>query len=137
MIQTNELRCKNLVKCDISRDNGIYEISMIDWLNSTVRLSGAREQEIVSIAKISPIFITEQWLIDFGFKNIHDEGDIKFYHKQGVCYNVVLDHDDIRLDMVSGKDENSVIFWNDSRFSYVHQLQNLYFALTGQELTKK
>ena len=75
------------------------------------------------IQRIHPIPLTEEWLVKFGFEK---------------------DVDDLVLDI------NTVffVFYNDGEFvrlksnhletitsiQYVHQLQNLYFALTGEEL---
>lgn len=82
-----------------------------------------------------PIPITEDWLVKFGFKLEADEGDIKYYEIQRLWYYVVFDHDDIRLDIKTDKDMTHTVFYMDERFMYLHQLQNLYFALTGEELT--
>ena len=74
---------------------------------------------------LSGIQLNEEWLLRFGFK------------RQNNAFN--------------GPDKNDFSLWNppgESEFTfndtvmcpkidYVHQLQNLYFALTGSELTLK
>ena len=78
------------------------------------------------ISQYEPIPLTEEWLEKFGF-------DIK---------------DKDRLDWVKGafnlersnEDNNKFCFEVYSHYiplDYVHQLQNLYFALTREELTIK
>lgn len=77
---------------------------------------------IQSAYKYDPIPITEQWLLDFAFLNGIEE--------MTLC------------------DENICIYWRkfESHFEingekyfkkYIHQLQNLYFALTEKELILK
>jgi hypothetical protein len=99
----------------VNTENGIKRVS-------TVSVDGW------SMHKISePILITEEWLIKFSFKrtnkydfelikndfNFHTSSD--FFHGNGfICFNEF-----------------------DIKIKYVHQLQNLYFALTGIELTIK
>jgi len=84
---------------------------------------------IVTIDTISkpdtkPIPLTEEWLLKFGF----DEKGIGY--AKGFIYLWHYD-DGIFLELVS--DSNS----HNTPLKYVHQLQNLYFALTGEELTIK
>lgn len=71
----------------------------------------------------SAVEITGKRLTDFGFKK-----DIAFFYTKGDFTVRVLDGDNIRI----------LIYWKDSlistRNTKVHQLQNLYFALTGKEL---
>jgi hypothetical protein len=80
---------------------------------------------------VKPIPLTEEWLERFGFERYeeYDEGGF-------VDFRYVLHING--LDFVS--------FWNSEELTvvnqpqtgvdveYVHSLQNLYFALTGQEL---
>jgi hypothetical protein len=72
-----------------------------------------------------PIPLTKEWLIRFGFEYNYS---FDLYSKSGF---------DIQLL------ENGIEFYIGEYGSYftwiecIHQLQNLYFALTGQELTIK
>ena len=72
-----------------------------------------------------PIPLTEEWLLKFGFEKDLDG----FYRKKASYLIEVLFHD------------NGIIVTNQSvslkHIEYIHQLQNLYFALTGEELTIK
>ena len=78
------------------------------------------------ISQYEPIPLTEEWLLKFGF-------DMK---------------DKNRLDWVKGafnlersnEDNSKFCFEVYSHYiplDYIHQFQNLYFALTGEELTLK
>ena len=72
-----------------------------------------------------PIPLTEEWLLKFGFDKHFEDFEKKivgFY----LTYNF---NDGISLN---GKYMDEPIYIDGE---YVHQLQNLYFALTGEELT--
>jgi hypothetical protein len=72
-----------------------------------------------------PIPLTEEWLLKFGFewKQIKDVSSYTFS----------------KLEIYQYSSNNNKIFFEYSdgevELKYVHQLQNLYFALTGEELT--
>lgn len=92
----------------------------------------------------TPIPLTEEWLLKFGFEN----GNMSFqFHKKNIC--VCLEYTTYRVYHISNgwninlagelddkisiwdiKENSSVIF----NLKYVHQLQNLYYCLTGEEL---
>lgn len=70
-------------------------------------------------SKINPIPLTEEWLKKFGFELNMDsfyvkDNNVIFFEEEGVCKFL------LRGDTVTIKN--------------VHQLQNLYFALTNEEL---
>lgn len=89
------------------------------------------------LSEIDPIPLTEEWLIKFGFE---DPGK-KVAGLKGSGY----------LTLMVGR--HMMIIWNNGQWelsynlageavqapcpqlNFVHQLQNLYFALTGEELT--
>jgi len=78
---------------------------------------------------LKPIPLTEEWLLNFGFEK--HESLIGFYFKG----NLVVE----RNIIISGFNFRKRINLRESLhladFDYTHQLQNLYFALTGSELT--
>jgi len=76
--------------------------------------------------KVSPIPLTEEWLIKFGFVKHKDRFEYKIKEFR-ICLN---------------SDSNEYVFpdwdvFDYLQIKYVHQLQNLYFALTGEELNKQ
>jgi hypothetical protein len=71
-----------------------------------------------------PIEITEEWLLRFGFV-YHDDDGIITYSRD----NIVI-FQRYRLDFYF-----ELSNYKDAELEYVHQLQNLYYALTGEELT--
>jgi hypothetical protein len=80
-----------------------------------------------SLNQVKPIPLTEEWLLKFGFKNRPD----------GICDHWHLGINPITHDwMIELKNLGAGFFYINGYFNikYVHQLQNLYFALTGEEL---
>lgn len=77
--------------------------------------------------ELKPITLTEEWLLKFGFRCVTNN----WYnvHANNNTFNVYLFEEiGYRVEIVS----QSIAV-----LKYVHQLQNLYFALTGEELTIK
>ena len=71
-----------------------------------------------------PIPLTEEWLLEFGFEK-HSSNPFWFRKKQ-LCISVLGAIELISWDMN--------VFKIDTKAEHVHTLQNLYFALTGEEL---
>jgi len=70
--------------------------------------------------RISPVPITEEWLKRFGF-----EKDNNFTWLT------------VEMNIQQRVDGFYIWLGSDLKIEHVHQLQNLYFALTGEELTPK
>lgn len=83
-----------------------------------------------------PIPLTEQWLKDFGFTK--HEIKTLFFIDDRIRYD--LKHKKVRIIkgcMRAGEAQKQECGTPiDIEINYVHQLQNLYFALTAEELTK-
>ena len=79
------------------------------------------------ISDLSPVPLTEEWLLKFGFENFEDNNSL--YQKDlltiSICGNIFIE-----------QSEDKYVFFRNKIHS-IHQLQNLYFALTGEELTSK
>jgi len=75
----------------------------------------------------TPIPLTEEWLLKFGFeKNDWKEIGKLFYYGWAKDSFLIESTRDNTFFCLDGKPETVI--------KYVHQLQNLYFALTGEEL---
>ena len=134
-IEANELRLGNLF-ANIE-DNSIYKVTKIN--EDTIEglcinnMGWYSEQHFHLIEQILPIEITEEWLLKFGFA----------YRKKNSKV--------IMLGLTNEEYETTLQNWITTNFfqicrcginvlsveiKYVHQLQNLYFALTCDELTQ-
>jgi hypothetical protein len=71
--------------------------------------------------------ITEEWLLNFGLSKAHGGFDRFTWHRSAIYFK-----EGRWIYGILGDDNNS--YYHVSELQYVHQLQNLYFSLTGQEL---
>ena len=120
-MKANELRICNNTLCK-RNSNGWYEHT-ID-ANDIKLLTVPEYQEAYK-----PIQITEEWLIKFGF---NPDPDKDHYVKDG--FHASFNADKPVWFGASGCCQFETI---KEDIKYVHTLQNLYFALTGEELTIK
>lgn len=126
MIQADELMKGSLVKTNY--DAHIYKV----W---EIRRSGLElDSKIgdchihsISFDSCLPIPITEEWLLDFGFEILTDKTkgfkSNSYTYTKGISFIVHLNDELL-----------SVNFWQGNEKKYVHQLQNLFFVLTGKKL---
>lgn len=112
-MKASELRIGNLL---------YQEQTIDDWEIKSV-LAGTIIQCEINPDGFEPIALTEEWLEKFGFKHYVDGETHEMYTPFGV------------FEIQKHK---TLINGNECKhLQYVHQLQNLYFALTGEELTLK
>lgn len=90
---------------------------------------------------LTPIPLTEEWLLSFGFEKLPSETDSKYHGNNALNfgYPVLFLNRYEYLATNSKGNSSGNLFLNGLKIEckYVHQLQNLYYALTGQKLTKK
>jgi len=115
----NELRIGNWVHSGITDEDFIVESH--DIVNISMGFDNG---------KVQPIELTEEWLVKFGFKKRITIGHSVQYFigKNPVTHDWLFD-----LLWLEGY---STPFYRNGfhKIKHVHQLQNLYFALTGEEL---
>lgn len=134
MIQANELRIGNLISA-----NGLHggneltveEIGSRGTLSDDMRVIKFKEHHVGEFVKdCNPIQLTEEILNRFGFEHynnsyykirlrVHNGGSAEIY--------ISAEHGIYCIDGGISK----------YRCQYVHQLQNLCFALTGEDLVLK
>lgn len=83
-----------------------------------------------SIECLRPILLTEEWVVKFGFSVINENSAGKRY---GYVINGVF-RSDLTFTFWKTSKQGGKFYRADLQIKYVHQLQNLYFALTGCEL---
>ena len=117
-MKVNELRIENLVY-----DAFNAEAIVCDITQTGININHG--YSTISINELKPIPLTEEWLLKFGFENDNIEwwnGIISIgIYKDGLFYCPT----------------GQAYIRKGNEIQNVHTLQNLYFALTGEELTFK
>ena len=100
------------------------------------------DDHVVFEDEFEPIPLTEKWLLDFGFKRKENfvysdksvsDVDVFLMDK----WKVSKIHDSKRWWAFTKMRDNNIKAVLTVDLIFVHQLQNLYFALTGKELEIK
>ena len=117
MIQSNELRIGNLV----------YSVGGID-VAPVIKIDAEK------IILNEPIPLTENWFNSFGFDHITKNNANYFTHDDDTFAQLrfALIGDTCHVSI--GDDNNGTAF---SIIKYVHQLQNLFHSVNGEELITK
>lgn len=135
-MKSNELRIGNILTV------GRYDVKVIEIHPLGVQVCDLEETQDTwepYVDRIKPIPLTEEFLLKFGFENI-DKGDNDFITYTDSEHNYYLQIDVRRKDgkyLILDNSFDDLRAFSMVDIEYVHQLQNLYFALTGEELTLK
>lgn len=131
MIPQNELRIGNFIFDD---ENRVCKISCL-FSDKKIKYEGyemddfqveyEKNDNIYVSLVINPILLTEDWLIRFGVKSFRNNTAFR-----------LSDTIDLNLSEAGymACKSNSAVSLLYSPIKYVHQLQNLYFVLIGEEL---
>ena len=135
-MEVKELRVGNWVNYtahDLNDEGQVYSIEQHGNLgNYVISIDVGSSRYTFTTEQINPTPLTEDWLKKFGF--VYERGfwqhtrdklfcNDSYYNDKGIYFYLGL--------------------WNDINatplryLKYVHELQNLYFALIGEELTIK
>lgn len=109
-MKANELRIGNWIN-----DNGYNSIiGVIDSHYHAIQISGS--PRMIALETIEPIPLTEEWLLKFEIKIGN------YYNTNGISTTTLAT-------------KFFFVECTEVDIKHVHSLQNLYFALTGEELT--
>jgi hypothetical protein len=117
-MKANELRIGNWIQ-----DGNEFEQITIDHLNC---LNSGR-------CEYDPIPLTEEWLLNFGFEKTHLFDTVLYISNTN--FHISFNNSIYQLNYKENPKSQWFPVCKDLR--YIHQLQNIYFALTGEELTIK
>ena len=127
-MRANELRIGNYVNLMLNHED--YETLTI----TTKDLEYIEKNQ----GDYQPIPLTEEWLLKFGFVKINHQMSL---NDSSMTYHYELNGDDRHWQLYF---DGRVFSINESKLrlflhhnKYLHQLQNLYFAVTGEELKMK
>lgn len=119
-LKATELRIGNLVYNEFTREQmEVYPI-MIHQLSK------------IGSTNIKPILLTEEWLLKFGFHRHHAD-----YSNDVIYIKNIDSNNGFEWGVYPNELGSGIEIKNRILLRYVHQLQNLYFALIGEELTFK
>jgi hypothetical protein len=132
MIDAKELRIGNIVLESNSYTpgpNDFYEINVAS-INDIDKVVRDDQGNGYSYEALYPINLNETWLLTFGFNKSDQKGLQSFYILDNVCIGLYDNAADF------GFTEEGV-FNNFAAVYYVHELQNLYWAVTRSELVRR
>lgn len=128
MIETKELKTGNIVALEYPDGLEYCEVKTIG-ISSVGLLNGLGDFNNFGIESIKPISLNNNWLLRFGFELDEKTNEYKISGINEPCYFTV-GGDFVLKALISIIDDYEGCY-------YVHQLQNLYHELTGEELILK
>lgn len=129
MIDPKELRIGNWISCyDIESESWCVDQVAEIRANGEIWTKDEVEGGAMANDQIKGIELTEEWLVKFGFEKNGDWVQLNFNPRMGIRY---YNGNSAECDII--QDDNYIAF-KSGHIKHVHQLQNLYFALTQKEL---
>lgn len=140
MVNPSELRIGNFVFADdVSKIVGIHP--------ETIYIDDLSDSELVKRLPYKPkqldaIPLTEEWLLKFGFEKYpipydeESEKDFDYFRMELRPDEQIVCFPKGKEVYVSGRYDPE-FYGAQAEIQFIHQLQNLYFALTGKELELK
>lgn len=132
MLKEAELRVGNYYRYDQTKWNyadhkGNFKWSVRDWI--------ALGESTMMLEDVDSIPLTEEWLLKFSAEKIEDNGGTYYSLQIGNNLNLTINLE----DKTPGIDLNWRAYGSQlwSKVDYVHQLQNTFYFLTGEELEVK
>jgi hypothetical protein len=119
-MKANELRVGNWVNDELYGDFQIVGLINFKDGNQSAYKSLEYYPQSQDTDKLNPIPLTEEWLLKFGFEKT-------FITKIHCNFNK-------GTFSLLKRDNHIQIWYENINVQYVHQLQNLYFAITNEEL---
>lgn len=136
-MKASELRLGNLIKIG-GNTLETYQTYTPTKVTLAIMNEIAGENEERPDAELSvfqPILLTEEWLLKFGFEKIrmesspYEDGEYTILSQMFTVYKKEpITHNSVHGWFINNHNQPKL------NIKYVHQLQNLYYALTGEEL---
>ena len=142
MIDAKELRIGNYLSGNNDPEMQVFSINPINGVE--MGFIGMQEDESIdyglwyyNLSELKPIPLTEEWLLKFGCRKLTAEKHICYCIEINEQISIYISIDKLVLVEVGiGEDDNEYLSIIDY-VQMVHQLQNLYFSLSGKELEFK
>lgn len=126
-MEAKELRIGNLLSFE-GKEMRVSSIHSDNTIRFKVPNGGSIGCFSLNHSDIEPIPLTEDWLIKFGWGK--DEYDCTYIDNTSLKQSVL--YYDVKNKMFLMESNSDTIEFN--HIHYLHQFQNLIFALTGEEL---
>ena len=127
-MKSTELRIGNLVNGVLT--NKHYTIDA--WALREMENGNYQNSYDTETKVFVPIPLTEEWLLKFGFERHHAD-----YANDIMYIKNVPDNTEFEWGVYPNELGSGIQIQNRNILKYVHQLQNIYFALCGEELIFK
>ncbi len=129
MIDIRELRIGNI----ISYNDRLIEVDELRKETKSIFANGWQDDDNL----LNRVLLTDEWLLKFGFRFKRETNQIELFEYTYMPIDHQEDPYNILMTLEKGK---YTIFYKLKpigvlHIKYVHQLQNLFFILTGIELT--
>ena len=123
-MKASDLRIGNWIEVFYGSGNKLYQ--QVDFISENLIECKPNLNIYGNTINYKPIPLTEEWLLKLGFSNLKQPN--KRYFKHGKISGGLF----LGANYCNYKYTNIII-----DITSVHQLQNLYFAITGEELKTK
>lgn len=135
-IKATDLRIGNLV---LVHSHYVAEVHTIQSDIIGVKTVGEPNAQIdlINLKYIEPVIITEQILLDFGFKPENDKWFLAIYGSEYEVNNFKINLESKRVYICEIDEDIKGGGYVAYRVEFIHQLQNIFHSLTNKELIKK
>lgn len=138
-LKASDLRRFNILNCETGvNDNEHLPCVVTQILKDGVTVNAnGREDYYIDLSAVKPIPLNEEWLLKFGFEvDPHDKNVfLKTYRNEHI---IAVGRDgSVGLCNSLREWERGTTFLAVQMIEHVHQLQNLFYSLCGEELTIK
>jgi len=134
-MKANELRIGNYLQDNVTKTTvKVVELSK-DCISTYV--IDRSKYPLKDGWKLEPIPLTEEWLLRFGFRKKASFSDHTIHIDMTNILCLDNDNNESEFSAVSIYDVDEGVWIYLESIQYVHQLQNLYFVLSREELKLK
>ena len=117
-MKATELRIGNFINNELTGEGKLTQEVLCDFANGYIHLE--------------PIPLTEEWLLKFGYSKFIENdtySSLSLVIDNVLKYTILLEHENNEFTFPNT--------YKPIKLKHVHQLQNLFHSLTGEELKTK
>ena len=127
-MKATELRIGNWVEI---KNQEVKTYAQVEGTGNLQHVAG----QLWSIEELKPIPLTEKWLERFGFEKVRFD-DNYWFEKQAGDFSLITND----IGKIAFNEKLDHVFISETiqpKIKTINQLQNIYFALTGEEIELK